>query len=254
MLAVTILGSGTSHGVPMVGCHCPVCTSGDPHDQRTRPSILIDVDGHKVLVDTAPELRLQMVAAGIDLAEAVLLTHGHADHLHGIDDVRRFNEQLGRPIPVYGTPALLADVQARFPYIFAHSQSGGGIPSLELRPIEGPFELFGRMFTPVPVWHGETPVTAFRVGDFAYVTDTNGIPESSRALLQNLDTLVLDALRHEPHPTHFNFQQATEMVKLLGPKRAFFTHLTHSISHAAVGRELPEGIALAYDGLRLEVP
>jgi len=254
MLKITILGSGTSHGVPMIGCHCEVCTSPDPRDKRMRPSIIMGIDGYNVLVDAAPELRLEMIATNIDVAEAVLLTHGHADHLHGIDDVRRFNEQLGRAVPVYGTPALLADIRIRFPYIFSHNGLGGGIPSIELRPIDGPFTLNGRTIIPVPVWHGETPVTTYRVDGFAYVTDTNYIPPASFALLKGLDILILDALRREPHPTHFNFEQALEVVERLKPKLTYFTHLTHTTLHAAVEAELPRHVRLAYDGLTMELP
>lgn len=253
MLSVTILGSGTSHGVPMIGCHCTVCESADPRDKRTRPSIVIGMDGHNVLIDTSPELRLQMVAARIDTVEAVLYTHGHADHVHGIDDLRRFNEQLRYPVPVYGAPELLEELRQRFGYIFTHQYFGGGIPSLDLRPIDGPFELFGRRVVPVAVWHGRTPVLGYRIGGFAYVTDTSEIPDQSRALLAGLDVLVLDALRHEAHPTHFNFEQALAMVETLRPRRAYFTHLTHGAPHSELLEFFPDGVEPAYDGLRLEI-
>lgn len=253
MLSVTILGSGTSHGVPMIGCHCPVCESADPRDKRTRPSIVIGMDGHNVLIDTSPELRLQLVAAGIDTVEAVLYTHGHADHVHGIDDLRRFNEGLRYPIPVYGAPNLLEELRQRFGYIFTHQYFGGGIPSLDLRAIDGPFELFGRRVVPVPVLHGTTPVLGYRIGDFAYVTDTNDIPEDSLALLGGLDVLVLDALRRETHPTHFNFEQAQAVVEALRPRRAYFTHLTHGASHSELLEIFPDGVQPAYDGMRLEI-
>ncbi|HWE63421.1 MAG TPA: MBL fold metallo-hydrolase [Chloroflexota bacterium] len=252
MLSVTILGSGTSHGVPMIGCDCRVCTSADPRDKRTRPSIVVGIDDHNVLIDTSPELRLQLVATGIGHIESVLYTHGHADHLHGIDDLRRFNEQLQCPVPVYATPALLDEIRHRFAYIFAHQWFGGGIPSLDLRPIEGPFELFGHVVLPVPVMHGALPVFGYRFGPFAYVTDTSYIPPDSQELLQDLDVLVLDALRREPHPTHFNFEQALAMVEQLRPRRAYFTHLTHGASHAELEQALPAHVRPAYDGLRLE--
>ena len=238
----------------MIGCHCRVCTSTDPRDARTRPSIVLGIEGHNVLIDTAPELRLQLVAADIDRVEEVLFTHGHADHIHGIDDLRRFNETLGGPVPVYAVPTLLHEIECRFPYIFAHQVHGGGIPSLELRPIAGPFRLHGRTIVPVPVWHGDTPVLGFRVDGFAYVTDTNRIPPDSQALLAGLDVLILDALRREPHPTHFNFEQALHMVDKLKPAHTYFTHLTHSTLHAEVDGDLPVGVSLAYDGLRLELP
>jgi len=238
----------------MIGCHCEVCTSSDPRDRRTRPSAVFCIDGHNALIDTSPELRLQLVAAGIDYAEAVLYTHDHADHLHGIDDVRRFNELLNRPVPIYAAPHVLRSIQVRYPYIFARQMTGGGIPSLELHGIDGPFDLFGRTVTPVPVWHGETPVFGYRVDGAAYVTDTNHIPPASRVLLQDLDVLILDALRREPHPTHFNFEQALEMVAMLKPKQTYFTHLTHTTLHAGVDLALPDHVALAYDGLRLDLP
>ena len=253
MLSVTILGSGTSHGVPMIGCHCAVCDSADRRDKRTRPSLVIGMGGHNVLIDTSPELRLQLVAAGIDTVEAVLYTHGHADHVHGIDDLRRFNEQLRYPIPVYGAPDLLEELRQRFGYIFTHQYFGGGIPSLDLRPIDGPFELFGQQIVPVAVLHGRTPVLGYRIGGFAYVTDTSEIPDDSLALLAGLDVLVLDALRQEAHPTHFNFAQALAVVEALRPRRAYFTHLTHGASHKELLGLFPDGVEPAYDGMTLEV-
>jgi phosphoribosyl 1,2-cyclic phosphate phosphodiesterase len=252
VLTITILGSGTSHGVPMIGCDCAVCTSSDPRDKRTRPSVLAEIEGHRLLVDTSPELRLQLVAARIGYADAVLFTHSHADHMHGIDDVRRFNELLRRPVPVFAAPEVLEDIRARFGYIFAHQYFGGGIPSLDLHPITGPFSLFGHMVVPVPVWHGATPVLGFRFGPIAYVTDTSNIPAESLALLQDLEVLIIDALRCEPHPTHFNFAQALAVVEELRPRRAYFTHLTHGTAHAELERMLPPHVRPAYDGLRLE--
>jgi phosphoribosyl 1,2-cyclic phosphate phosphodiesterase len=250
---ITVLGSGTSHGVPMIGCECRVCTSSDPRDTRSRPSIVVGIGGRNILIDTSPELRLQLVANHIFHIDSVLYTHEHADHMHGVDDLRRFNERIGGPVPVYGAPRVLHDLRERFPYIFAHQFVGGGIPALELHLIDGPFELYGQTILPVPVWHGNTPVLAFRFGRFAYVTDTNNIPEESMGMLEGLDTLILDALRAEPHPTHFNFAQALEIVRRLRPRRTYFTHLTHTTLHAEVEPTLPEHVFLAYDGLRLEV-
>jgi len=250
---ITVLGSGTSHGVPMIGCDCRVCTSSDPRDKRTRPSIVVGIGERNILIDTSPELRLQLVANHIPTIDSVLYTHEHADHMHGVDDLRRFNERLRGPVPVYGAPRVLRDLRERFPYIFAHQGVGGGIPSLELHVIDGPFDLYGQTILPAPVWHGHTPVLAFRFGAFAYVTDTNNIPDQSLALLGGLDVLILDALRAEPHPTHFNFSQALEIVRLLQPRYTYFTHLTHTTLHAEVEPTLPENVFLAYDGLRLEV-
>jgi phosphoribosyl 1,2-cyclic phosphate phosphodiesterase len=200
-MKVTFLGTGTSHGVPMIACSCAVCRSSDPRDKRTRPSIVVSWGGHNVLVDTSPELRLQLVAARISRVDAVLFTHSHADHIHGIDDLRRFNEWLPGGVPVYAAPAVLADIRTRFPYIFAHhGQFGGGIPSLDLHPVEGPFTLFGQRILPIEVLHGQLPVLAFRFDGFAYVTDCSYIPPASMAALRDLDVLVLDALRRQPHP------------------------------------------------------
>ncbi len=254
-LTVTILGSGTSHGVPMIGCECRVCTSTDPRDQRTRPSIVVGSGPHNLLIDTAPELRLQLVANGIRSIESILYTHGHADHMHGIDDVRRFNEQLQAPLPVYGTPALLDEIRARFPYIFGHQYLGGGLPSLDLRAIDvdRPLTLFGQRIMPIPVLHGMLPVTAYRFGRFAYVTDVSSIPEDSFRRLEGIDILIIDALRRDPHPTHFNFSQAFSVVQRLGVRHTFFTHLTHTTLHAEVEARLPRWVRLAYDGMRLEI-
>ncbi len=254
-MKITMLGTGTSHGVPMIACSCTVCRSTDPRDKRTRPSIAISFDGHTILVDTSPELRLQLVAAGIKHIDAVLYTHTHADHIHGIDDLRRFSEEMPDGVPVYGTANTLADIRVRFPYIFAHhGQVGGGIPSLDLHTIDGPFTVAGQEFIPIPVLHGELPVLGFRVGNFAYVTDCSHIPPTSRTALADLDVLVLDALRRQPHPTHFSLDQAIAMAQELQTRRTYLTHLTHDISHRDISAILPPGINLAYDGLEFYMP
>jgi phosphoribosyl 1,2-cyclic phosphate phosphodiesterase len=255
MMRVTLLGTGTSHGVPMISCSCAVCRSTDPRDKRTRPSIVVSYEhGPNVLVDTSPELRLQLVATGITRIDAVLFTHSHADHIHGIDDLRRFNEWLSGGVPVYAAPSVLADIRTRFPYIFAHGgQLGGGIPSLELHSIEGPFDLDGRRIVPIPVWHGTLPVLGFRFGAFAYVTDCSRIPPASLEALRGLDVLVLDALRRKPHPTHFSLAEAIVVAQELCPRRTYLTHLTHDISHREISAQLPPGIKLGYDGLEIYV-
>ena len=250
-MKITMLGTGTSHGVPMIACTCAVCRSTDPRDKRTRPSIALAFGGHTILIDTSPEMRLQLVAAGIMRVDAVLYTHTHADHIHGIDDLRRFSESRPSGVPVYGTASTLADIRVRFPYIFAHhGQFGGGLPSLDLHEITGPFTLYGQKFLPVHVLHGELPVLGFRVGTFAYVTDCSYIPPESKEALRNLDVLVLDALRRQPHPTHFSLDQAIAVAQELQPRRTYLTHLTHDISHAEISAILPPGISLAYDGLQ----
>ncbi len=253
-MKVTVLGSGTSHGVPMIGCDCEVCTSTDPRDSRSRPSIVVSLEGGVILVDTAPELRLQAIAHGLRRVDAVLFTHTHADHTHGLDDLRIYNARQGTALPLYGSPASMNDIRARFDYIFSNTtQLGGGIPMLTLHPVTGPFSLFEHTITPVPVLHGALPVYGYRFGPFAYVTDCSSIPDTSMALLRDLDVLILDALRYKPHPTHFNIEQALAVIAELRPRRAYLTHLTHDVMHVRVNRELPRGVELAYDGLTFEL-
>ncbi len=253
-MKVTLLGTGTSHGVPMIACSCAVCCSTDPRDKRTRPSIVVSTRGGTILVDTSPELRLQLVAAAVTHVDAVLITHTHADHLHGLDDLRRFSETGPSGVPVYGTSQTLTDIQGRFPYIFAGSgQVGGGIPNLDLRPITGPFRVCDQTVVPLTVLHGRLPVLAFRFGRFAYVTDCSYIPPEALDNLRDLEVLVLDALRRQPHPTHFSLSEAIDVAHALRPRRTYFTHLTHDISHHAINPTLPPGMALGFDGLELYV-
>jgi phosphoribosyl 1,2-cyclic phosphate phosphodiesterase len=252
-LTLTFLGTGTSHGVPAIGCRCPVCTSEDPRNQRYRCSVLLQYDGRSVLIDTATELRLQAIRAGMTRLDAVLFTHSHADHISGLDDLRSFSERQGAPIPCYSTAEALDDLRLRFDYIFRETQVGGGKPRLDLRPVDGPFDLFGLQVVPVPVRHGRLLVLGFRFGRAAYVTDCNSIPESSMELLQGLDLLVLDALRWRPHPTHFNIEQALGVVARLTPAHSYFTHLTHDLDHATTNAQLPPGVELAYDNLTLSL-
>lgn len=259
--SVTFLGTGTSTGIPMIGCDCSVCTSPDPRNKRMRPSIVVSVDGENgkqnLLVDTTPEMRLQMLRAGIGRIEAVLMTHTHADHIFGMDDIRQFNFRHKMTMPIHGTSDTLGHLRRVFDYCFQETQSGGGKPQLELREIR-PFEPFRLLHVdvmPIMVLHGNLPVVAYKFGpSFAYVTDVSNIPDQARAHLQNLDTLVLGTVRHEPHPTHFGLYQAIEEVAALAPRRAFFTHLSHHFDHDQVSRELPPSIALAHDGLILSFP
>jgi phosphoribosyl 1,2-cyclic phosphate phosphodiesterase len=250
---VTVLGSGTSHGVPMIGCTCAVCRSTDPRDTRTRPSILIDLDGFRLLVDTSTDLREQALREGIDRVDAVFYTHAHADHIFGFDDLRRFNHLTRRPLAAYGDAATLAAIRRTFAYAYdPDAPKGGGVPHVDLHEIDGPFTLGGHVVTPVPVLHGTTPVNGVRVGRFGYVTDCNHIPEPSMALLGGLDVLVIDALRRKPHPTHFSVDGALAAVSALAPRQAFFTHMAHDLPHAETCALLPPGVSLAYDGLVIE--
>lgn len=252
-LTLTLLGTGTSHGVPAIACSCPVCTSKDPRNQRYRCSALLQYEGRTLLVDTATEFRLQALRVGMARLDAILLTHAHADHICGLDDVRSFSERQGHPIPCYGSLETLEDVRRRFDYVFTETQQGGGKPRLELIPIQGPLNLFGLEIQPVPVFHGRLPVLGFRFGSGAYVTDCSSIPSGSMDLLRGLDLLVLDALRWRPHPTHFTVDQALEVVSRLRPDRTYLTHITHDLDHAATNAVLPPGVELAYDGLTLKV-
>jgi phosphoribosyl 1,2-cyclic phosphate phosphodiesterase len=254
-IEVVILGSGTSHGVPMIGCRCSVCTSCDPRDKRTRPSIFVRVGGTQILVDAAPELRLQCLTHGIDAVDALLLTHHHADHVAGLDDVRRFNWISKRSMPCYGTPRTLAGVRQMFAYAFeAAPDSPHSRPQIELLPIDrDPFRVGEATVVPIPLFHGPMPVLGFRFGRFAYCTDCSTIPPESFRLLNGLDVLILDALRPDPHPTHLSVSQAVAMAQRIGARRTFFTHMAHQLGHAETNRSLPNGMELAYDGLAFRV-
>ncbi|MFN7976997.1 MAG: MBL fold metallo-hydrolase [Vicinamibacterales bacterium] len=252
---VTFLGTGTSHGVPMIGCRCAVCRSTDPHDRRSRPSIHVAVhDGPAILVDTATDLRAQALANDISRVDAVLFTHAHADHVMGLDEVRRFNVLSGRRIPMYADARTGGELRRIFAYAFdPPAFQGGGIPEVSLHAIDGPLTVQGLDVVPVPVMHGPTPVLGFRVGRFAYLTDCNAIPEASFALLDGLDVLVLDALRHKPHPTHFSLSEAVAVATRIGARQTYFTHICHDLPHAATNATLPPGMALAFDGQVLEI-
>lgn len=250
---LTVLGSGTSVGVPTIGCDCAVCNSTDPHDRRTRPSILIEYSGRAILIDTTPDFREQAIRERIRRLDAVLYTHTHVDHLLGIDDLRPLSYQH-RPgkLPLYARPDAAAFIRNMFGYIFAPAYKFGGLPQLELMEISGPVELFGATFEPVPVIHGETEILGFRFGSAAYLTDHSQIPESSMARLKDLDILFLDALRHQPHPTHSTVENSLRIVETLKPQRAFFTHICHDLPHQATNASLPNNVRLSYDGMKLD--
>ncbi len=252
-LKITVLGSGTSVGVPTIGCHCDVCTSADPRDNRMRPSILIGYEGRNVLVDTTPDFRTQALRAKIERIDAVLFTHAHADHLMGLDDLRPFNfRQQGR-IPIYAAPPVMDAIRRCFQYVFEDVERSTNVPKLDTHLIDGaPFDLFGLPVTPVPVLHGKLPIHGFRFGNAAYLTDHSEIPESSYALLEGLDVLFLDALRYKPHPTHSTVERSIQTVERLAPRRAFFTHMGHDLGHERAESMLPPNIRLAYDGLEIE--
>jgi phosphoribosyl 1,2-cyclic phosphate phosphodiesterase len=250
---ITFLGTGTSHGVPMIACDCGVCRSTDPRDSRLRPSIHLQMeDGTSILVDAGPDLRQQALRHRIGRVDAILFTHGHADHILGLDETRRFTGVKGRPMPCYGDARTLLDVERMFAYVFdPATPRGGGLPQLELTLVSGTVAINGHEIQPVPLLHGSRPILGFRVGGFAYLTDCSRIPEESWGLLHNLDVVVLDALRDKPHPTHFTLSEAVEAARRIAAGQTFFTHMAHDLGHAETNARLPQRMALAHDGLEL---
>jgi phosphoribosyl 1,2-cyclic phosphate phosphodiesterase len=241
-------------GVPTPGCHCAVCHSTDPRDNRLRPSILLTMGEQNVVVDTTPDFRFQALRAGLDRLDAVLFTHGHADHIMGLDDIRPYNLKQRSMIPIYGNDATLAVVRRTFSYIFDEAPPDSTIPLVELRHINGPFELCGMQIFPVPLMHGQLPALGYRIGRVAYLTDFSVIPDSSKDLLRGLDHLILDALRFTPHPMHSTVAQSLELVRELAPRQAWFTHMSHDVGHAETEAQFPANVRLAYDGLTFEAP
>lgn len=252
-MRVTFLGTGTSVGVPVIGCACRVCASGDPHNKRLRQSLWIRNGEASILVDVSVDFRQQALRAGIRHVDAILLTHPHADHIMGLDETRVFAHWQRGPIPVWGSRHTLEGVRKTFWYAFEHSPEGGGKPKLDLRDLEGEFEVGGLRVLPVEGDHGSMPVTGYRVDGFAYLTDCKRVPLATVRALQGLDTLVINALRRAPdHPTHMTLDEALAAIGAIGPKRAFLVHMGHELDHAELAASLPRHIQPAYDGLTLE--
>lgn len=253
MRTFTFLGTGTSVGVPMVGCDCAVCTSTDPRNHRYRCSVLIRTDHGNILIDTPPELRLQLLRAKVHVLHAVLFTHAHADHMYGLDDLRPIPRYLGGPVPLYCTLEVERHLRQAFSYAFAPSAEGlpmGYLPKLVFRSItDAPFTVLEERVTPIPLEHAHFNVFGFRIGDVAYCTDVSKIPRDSMKRLEGLDVLILDALRLKPHPAHFCLDEALDVIAQLQPARAYLTHMSHDIEHEATNRSLPPNVELAYDGL-----
>jgi len=253
-LKITFLGTGTSHGVPMIGCACATCRSSDPRDSRLRPSIFVETGRARVLVDAGPDLRQQALTHRISAVDAILFTHGHADHILGMDDVRRFNALQRSAMPCYGDPQTLDDIRRMFAYVFdPATPKGGGLPRLQLFTIAGSFCVADLDVQPIPIFHGDRPILGYRFDTFAYLTDCSRIPEEAWPLLDGLDVLVLDALRVRPHPTHFSLDEAVATAARVAAKQTFFTHMCHDLAHAPTCARLPPGVTLAHDGLVLNV-
>lgn len=249
MSSLTFLGTGTSHGIPVIGCACPVCSSSDVRDKRYRSSILVRKNGFNLLVDTGPEFRLQALASGLNNLGAVLYTHDHADHFNGIDDLRVFSEE--QPLAVYTSEAVRLSIESRFPYVI--NGSSMGIPHLDVQvvtPYEqiaiGPFAV-----TPIPILHGQQTIYGYRIDDMAYLTDCSEVPQESLPFLQDLEVLVVGALRNWPHPNHYSVFEATALGNLLKPERVFFTHLSHKLGHTELEAQLKDGFHVAYDQLTI---
>lgn len=240
-------------GVPTIGCDCAVCHSSDPRDRRTRPSVMLSYGGWNVLIDTTPDFREQALREKIIHLDAVLYTHTHADHILGIDDLRplTYQHKPGK-MPLYATPHACEVLRNMFQYIFKPTYRFGGLPQVELHPIEGVVELFGARFEPLTVIHGETPILGFRFGSAAYLTDHSEVPQETLEKLRGLDILFLDALRYKPHPTHSTVEQSLKIVEAVRPKRTFFTHICHDLPHEETNALLPEGVKLSFDGMKLE--
>ena len=251
---LVFLGTGTSVGVPMIGCGCDICRSTNPRNNRTRCSLVLGLPEGNLLVDTAPDLRMQLLREGIGLIHAALFTHEHADHLFGFDDLRLFQFYLGGPVPVWCEERVEQRIRQSYDYCFADVKQthAGATPQVEFRRITTePFGVLGARVVPLRLHHGRFPVLGFRFGNVAYCTDTSGIPPESMALLEGLDVLILDALRLDPHPTHFSLEQAVEIARQLKPRRTLFTHMSHDLEYEATNALLPPTMQLAHDGLRL---
>lgn len=259
-MRLTFLGTGTSTGVPVIGCGCGVCTSSDPRDRRLRTSALVEANGLSVVIDTGPDFRAQALRAGMKRLDAVLFTHAHYDHVAGLDDVRPFLFDQTRPVPCYAAPDTAAALRRVYPYAWG-GDAYPGVPVLALHELSSePFALAGRYddnhdarlpVVPVPVQHGAAPILGFRIGAMAYLTDVSAVPDASLPLLEDLDVLVLDALRPEPHPMHLSLDEAVALAERIGARHTYFVHLAHQVRHAAV--RLPDRIALAHDGLAVNV-
>ncbi len=254
-MQLTMLGVGSSAGTPIIGCKCDTCLSTDPRNHRTRCSSLIELDNGKViLIDTGPDLRQQSLREGLSRVDAVLYTHTHADHMHGIDDLRAFCQLQRSQIPLYGNPQAMMHVAEKFGYTLREAGNFWDLPILKINPVQSPFYLFDQLITPIPVKHGNSDIYGYRIGNLAYITDVSTIPESSFDLLQGLDVLLLDCLRYESHYSHVNLEQSLHYASQIGAASTYLIHMTHDIEYNALSARLPAGVLAGYDGLKLKRP
>ncbi len=252
-MRVVILGCGTSTGVPIIECNCTTCTSKDPRNKRTRTSILVETQGKSILIDTATDLRFQALTYGINRIDAVLYTHSHADHIHGIDELRVFSFIQKEIIPCYGSHETIAYIKRGFKYLLDGSYGETGRPLVELFTTRDNFQLFGIDIVPVKIYHGDSIIFGYRIGKMAYLTDCSRIPDYSKEKLEGLDLLILSALRYKPHPTHLTVEESIKAIKEIRPKFALLTHMGHEIEYRELSRKLSKGIALAFDGMEIEL-
>ena len=253
-MIITFLGTGTSQGVPVIACTCSVCRSADKRDRRLRSSVMITCNGHNVVIDTGPDFRYQMLRENVKVLSGIVFTHEHKDHIAGLDEVRAFNFFNKWKAQVYCTTAVEKELRREFAYAFEDSKYPG-LPEIELNRIdENPFSLEGIEFIPIKLMHMYMPVLGFRIGDFTYITDANSISDEEIDKVKGSHTIVLNALRREKHPSHFNLEEAVQLAQEIGAKETYFTHISHQLGqHAEVEKELPDGMYIAYDGLKLEV-
>jgi phosphoribosyl 1,2-cyclic phosphate phosphodiesterase len=260
-MKIVVLGSGTSQGVPIVGCKCQTCTSTNPKDKRLRVSVYLEIDlpdqanSLKLLIDTSPDFRQQMLVNNVTDIDAIIYTHYHVDHIMGLDDIRQINQLHKKPVEVFANSETLNRIKQTFSYIFdTDTYVGGGIPHIKTNLITlDKFSIMGVEILPIEYDHGPAKVYGYRIGDFAYMTDCSGIPENEFKKLENLKVFILDALRYRPHPTHFSIDEATEAAKRIKANQTYFTHITHDVLHDEANSKLPDNIKLAYDGLTFEI-
>ncbi len=253
-MQLTMLGVGSSAGTPMLGCNCVTCISNDPRNNRTRCSSLITLDNGKIiLIDTGPDLRNQSLREGLTRIDAVLYTHTHADHLHGIDDLRGFCQLQRSQIPLFGSAEAMAHIKEKFGYTLREASNFWDLPVLKINPVSGPFEIFEQTITPIPLKHGNSEIYGYRIGDIAYLTDVSAIPDSSLALLKGLKLLLLDCLRYTTHYTHINLEQSLKYASLINAETTYLIHMTHEMEYMELTTKLPDGVYVGYDGLKITV-